>query len=153
MDFFEKYYALSLRYLTRRPRSEKELQDYLKKKKASPEVSLKITQKLKEQRFLNDEEFTRWWVDQRLRFKPRSVFLIKRELLQKGVSKTIIESGIMNHESRTRQADRQGAVYVPKPKGQQIGRNDPCPCGSGKKYKVCGLRNSEEHQRLINGKQ
>jgi len=30
-----------------------------------------------------------------------------------------------------------------------IGRNDPCPCGSGKKYKKCGLENTEEHQRLM----
>jgi uncharacterized protein YecA (UPF0149 family) len=22
-------------------------------------------------------------------------------------------------------------------KGKQAGRNDPCPCGSGKKYKKC----------------
>ncbi|NLV89137.1 MAG: SEC-C domain-containing protein, partial [Tissierellia bacterium] len=22
-------------------------------------------------------------------------------------------------------------------KGKKIGRNDPCPCGSGKKYKKC----------------
>ncbi|HLP44210.1 MAG TPA: SEC-C metal-binding domain-containing protein, partial [Candidatus Nanoarchaeia archaeon] len=29
-----------------------------------------------------------------------------------------------------------------------IGRNDPCPCGSGKKYKNCGLKNTEEHQKL-----
>ncbi len=21
--------------------------------------------------------------------------------------------------------------------GQKVGRNDPCPCGSGKKYKKC----------------
>jgi len=21
--------------------------------------------------------------------------------------------------------------------GQKVGRNDPCPCGSGRKYKVC----------------
>jgi preprotein translocase subunit SecA len=30
-----------------------------------------------------------------------------------------------------------------------VGRNDPCPCGSGKKYKKCGLLNTEEHQRLM----
>jgi len=24
-------------------------------------------------------------------------------------------------------------------KGEQVGRNDPCPCGSGKKYKKCCL--------------
>jgi preprotein translocase subunit SecA len=29
-----------------------------------------------------------------------------------------------------------------------VGRNDPCPCGSGKKYKKCGLANTEEHKRL-----
>ena len=26
------------------------------------------------------------------------------------------------------------------PKGKKIGRNDPCPCGSGKKYKNCCLK-------------
>ena len=31
----------------------------------------------------------------------------------------------------------------PDPK---IGRNDPCPCGSKKKWKHCGLLNTEEHQ-------
>jgi preprotein translocase subunit SecA len=29
------------------------------------------------------------------------------------------------------------------------GRNDPCPCGSGKKYKKCGLLNTPEHQQLM----
>jgi len=24
---------------------------------------------------------------------------------------------------------------------QRVGRNDPCPCGSGKKYKQCCMRN------------
>jgi preprotein translocase subunit SecA len=33
----------------------------------------------------------------------------------------------------------------------EIHRNDPCPCGSGKKWKNCGLKNTEEHQRLIRG--
>ncbi len=33
-----------------------------------------------------------------------------------------------------------------------IGRNDLCPCGSGKKYKNCGLKNTEEHQRLMTAK-
>ena len=25
-------------------------------------------------------------------------------------------------------------------RGQKVGRNDPCPCGSGKKYKNCHMR-------------
>jgi preprotein translocase subunit SecA len=31
-----------------------------------------------------------------------------------------------------------GSKYVQQPKrAQKIGRNEPCPCGSGKKYKHC----------------
>lgn len=30
--------------------------------------------------------------------------------------------------------------------GEKLGRNDECPCGSGKKYKKCGLINAPEHK-------
>jgi SEC-C motif-containing protein len=32
-----------------------------------------------------------------------------------------------------------GDIVPPKPikKDKKIGRNEPCPCGSGKKYKKC----------------
>lgn len=39
----------------------------------------------------------------------------------------------------TRAPQKQQPVRVEK----QVGRNDPCPCGSGKKYKNC-------HGRLMN---
>jgi preprotein translocase subunit SecA len=35
----------------------------------------------------------------------------------------------------------------------KISRNDPCPCGSGKKYKKCGLLNTKEHQERMKNKQ
>ena len=28
---------------------------------------------------------------------------------------------------------------TPRPEATKVGRNDPCPCGSGKKYKLCCL--------------
>ena len=31
--------------------------------------------------------------------------------------------------------------------GEKIGRNEPCPCGSGIKYKNCGLINAPEHKQ------
>ncbi len=31
--------------------------------------------------------------------------------------------------------------------GKNIGRNDPCPCGSGKKFKRCGLIKAPEHRQ------
>ncbi len=36
--------------------------------------------------------------------------------------------------------------------GSKIGRNDPCPCGSGKKYKACGLIDTEEHRKRMENK-
>jgi len=36
----------------------------------------------------------------------------------------------------------EGAYFEP-PREQRIGRNDPCPCGSGRKYKKCCLAHSE----------
>ena len=35
---------------------------------------------------------------------------------------------------------------------KEIGRNDECPCGSGKKWKKCGMLNTEEHQKLMSQK-
>jgi len=43
-------------------------------------------------------------------------------------------------------------ITFPKAAGApagEVGRNDPCPCGSGKKWKNCGLINSEEHQQNL----
>ncbi|MBL8534635.1 MAG: SEC-C domain-containing protein, partial [Betaproteobacteria bacterium] len=34
-------------------------------------------------------------------------------------------------------ADAEDATNEPARAGPKVGRNDPCPCGSGKKYKHC----------------
>lgn len=102
MEPFEKYYTLALQYLTRRPRSEKELRDYLHKKAArlsqkrseftlTPELVDRILSTLHQQKFQSDEEFARWWREQRNRFRPKSDSVIKLELRQKGISKETIE--------------------------------------------------------------
>ncbi|GAE93255.1 protein export cytoplasm protein SecA ATPase RNA helicase [Gracilibacillus boraciitolerans JCM 21714] len=40
---------------------------------------------------------------------------------------------IENYTDLESDEDKQGTVV----NEQKIGRNDPCPCGSGKKYKKC----------------
>ena len=30
---------------------------------------------------------------------------------------------------------------------KKLGRNDPCPCGSGKKYKNCCMKKDQEAER------
>ncbi len=48
-----------------------------------------------------------------------------------------------------------GEEPSPEPKAprrtEKVGRNDPCPCGSGKKFKRCGLLETPEHRRMMNG--
>jgi regulatory protein len=92
MDNFDKLYDKTLRFLSFRPRSEKEIREYLTKKKSNDLTTKKIVEKLKEHKFLNDMEFAKWWIEQRTRVKPRADRVIKFELTQKGIEKEIIDS-------------------------------------------------------------
>lgn len=98
MDTLDKFYERTLRFLSFRQRSEKEIRDYLKKKNADDLTAKKIIEKLKEHKFLNDEEFAKWWVEQRTRVKPKADRVIKYELKQKGIDLKIIESLFVNED-------------------------------------------------------
>ena len=110
MDSFEKFYNKALEFLSYRTRSEKEVRDKLKTKQAEPGIIEKVISKLKEKRFINDEEFARQWIENRERFKPRSLRLIKLELRQKGIEGEILEKVIQdldfNSESELEQAKK-----------------------------------------------
>jgi Uncharacterized protein conserved in bacteria len=98
MDDFEKFYKASVRFLSFRPRSEKELRDYLTKKQCDELTAKRILESLKRDKFINDEEFTRWWVEQRTLLKPKAIRVIKFELKQKGIDKELIESFFEENE-------------------------------------------------------
>ncbi len=44
---------------------------------------------------------------------------------------------IFKQDTKTR--FKEAVRSIVKPSGKKLGRNDPCPCGSGKKYKKCCL--------------
>jgi regulatory protein len=90
-DDYEKFLGRALRYLGYRPRSEKEMRDYLGKKKVDQSITERIIANLKEHKFINDEEFAQMWVNSRTNYKPRSTRIIKMELKQKGISDDVIE--------------------------------------------------------------
>lgn len=76
-----------------RPRSIAETHDFLSRRlKLNPDDQRKQLVKLQSFGLLNDIAFTRWWVEERTSKRPRSAFLIRRELLAKGVDKSIIDS-------------------------------------------------------------
>lgn len=103
--FFEKFYNSSLRFLSYRPRSEKEIRDNLVKKKAPQEIIESIISKLKEQRFLNDEEFAQFFVKSRISNRPKAVRVIKMELKRKGISEELIEKTIGDKELEVNDMD------------------------------------------------
>lgn len=93
---FQRYYNLSLRFLSYRPRSEKEIFEYLKKKSSnSPslteEIINKILERLKEYKFVDDKAFSKFWIEQRAKFKRKPLRVIEFELKQKGISRDLIE--------------------------------------------------------------
>jgi preprotein translocase subunit SecA len=48
----------------------------------------------------------------------------------------------MSSEQEAAIQSSQGEVHIEtiRHRGERVGRNDPCPCGSGKKYKQCCMR-------------
>ena len=62
--------------------------------------------------------------------KDVSIFLLKAEIRQN------IERKEPSKKLLTNDSESEPVKKKPK-RAQKIGRNDPCPCGSGKKYKQC----------------
>ncbi len=119
----------TLRFLSFRPRSEKEISDYLKKKQVDPVISQKIILKLKESNFLNDEEFAKWWIEQRTLIKPRAWRIIRLELRAKGISDEIIQDSELkvqdDGEIAIKLAEKKISRYKNLPKQeayQKLGR-------------------------------
>lgn len=90
MEEFEKFYNKALRFLSFRPRSEKEVRQNLRGKHAPFAIIEKVIAKLKEKNFINDEEFIKWWIEQRTTFRPKGMRAIKIELRQKGIPDEMI---------------------------------------------------------------
>ncbi len=108
----EHWFTLALKYLSRRPRSIAEVRTYLQKKQIPSSSIDEIIASLLEKCFLNDEDFTKWWIDQRTRFKPKGKLLIVVELRQKGISKEIIDRVYEAGDEEVTISDLQKAVEL-----------------------------------------
>ena len=49
----------------------------------------------------------------------------------------LIPSCIVKIDAFWKARRRPDAITITEPKGRKPGRNEPCPCGSGRKYKRC----------------
>ena len=85
-----KTYEKLLKFAMTRPRSEKEVRDWLKRKEVHASIHEELFKRLKHLDLIDDRKFTEWWVRQRTEFKPRGERALYSELLQKGIDKNII---------------------------------------------------------------
>ena len=60
--------------------------------------------------------------------KDVSIYLLKAEIRQNTERKEVVKKTITNDSKDTKKIQA---------KSSKVGRNDACPCGSGKKYKQC----------------
>ena len=88
-------------FLKFRPRTKKEMRDYLykkiKKRHFSRDDADKVIADLEEQGLVDDKAFVEWFVEQRVRGKPKGSFVLKGELLRLGIGKELIESYLLEN--------------------------------------------------------
>lgn len=82
---FSKAYNRAINYLAIRPRSTKEVRDYLWRKQYTPEVADRVMDRLGQKGYLQDQQFAKAWVQSRSLTKPMSRRRLSQELSQKGI--------------------------------------------------------------------
>lgn len=87
---FHRCLNAATHYLGYRPRSEAELRERLCRRGFDDDSIEAVLKRLKEQGLVDDVVFAQFWKDNRQSFNPRSQWLTKLELRQKGVAEDII---------------------------------------------------------------
>ena len=113
---FGKLYGRALEYCLMRPHSSKEMRDYLYRKtrdtkyrnrktgeiKDRPGVSQviadRVFDRLVEKGYIDDEKFTRYWVENRNLTKGSSRRKLQSELMAKGVNREIVDKQFTDTE-------------------------------------------------------
>ena len=93
---FQKTLDKLLRFATLRPRSEKEIKDWFKRRKVYESLHDELFNRLNRLDLIDDEKFAQWWVEQRSSFRPRGKRALEMELRMKGIKKEMIGQVLSN---------------------------------------------------------
>ena len=109
-DEVGRAYERALNFLSYRPRSEAEVRRNLRKKNGEDEVIEVVIERLTRAGLLDDREFARYWVENRLQFNPRGARALRHELWEKGVPTSIIDDTLADfgEEAAARKAAEAG---------------------------------------------
>ncbi len=110
-DSFASAYRKALDYLAYRPRSRRELSDYLQGKRMPERIIEEVLGGLAREGLVDDLAFAQYWVENRERFRPRSRAMLRYELRRKGLDEEVISEalGAVDEEESARKAARRRA--------------------------------------------
>jgi regulatory protein len=117
-DEVEKFYQQALRLISRRPRSEYEIQDRIRRKGGSEETQEKVIGRLRELGLADDRAFAEAWIEDRLSFRPRSAWALRYELRRKGLGEAVIDEALEGF-------DDEEAAYLAALKGARRMKDYP----------------------------
>jgi regulatory protein len=111
-------YDAALRYLGHRARSVREMRQYLSRKEFPPACTDVIIGKLEDRRYLDDRDFARLWIEDRLRLNPKGSWALRQELRQKGIDEVLIDEALCGYD------ESRAAATALAPKLRQWGKAD-----------------------------
>ncbi|EUJ19409.1 recombination regulator RecX [Listeria aquatica FSL S10-1188] len=93
----------AIQFLSHRVRSEKEIRSFLAKQEIEAIHQDSIIQKLVEMDYLNDAEFAKLYVRTQVKTTTKGPGKIRRELIEKGVTREIIDASLATYTAEERE--------------------------------------------------
>jgi regulatory protein len=97
-DQYHKAYSRALDFISRRPRSRREVETYLKGKTLPDPLIERVMRRLTDAQLLDDLSFAHFWIENRDNFRPRGARALRWELRQKGLDETIINEALASSD-------------------------------------------------------
>ena len=109
-------------YLSHQPRTEKEICNKLKQKKITEKSIEEIIKKLKELKFINDEEYAIQYLESRLERNPQGKRILEIKLIKKGINRELIKEILA--EKYNPQTETEKALEVLKKYKKKVKAKD-----------------------------
>ncbi|MGB2963805.1 MAG: RecX family transcriptional regulator [Anaerolineales bacterium] len=95
-DQIQQAYQRAINFLSYRARSEQEIKLNLQKHQVPETIIESVLERLDDASLVDDREFAQQWIENRIKFHPRSKRALSSELYRKGISKQIIEETLLD---------------------------------------------------------
>ncbi len=97
--------SIAFNYISYRPRSSKEVTDHLTRKGHRRELAQKVVRHLQDLKYIDDNEFARMFVRDRLKRRPSGYSMLRHGLINKGIAPAIVEKVLKEYVSDEKQLE------------------------------------------------